>query len=406
MASYAVINLRFVRLTDRWIGIPLCYLLARLLRLTRGRAGRGAPQRILVIRTWGLGNLTLMLPALKTLRERFPDARLDAITLNQNRGFLERTGYFTRVTYLSNRSFLQFLRTFLAAFLPLWRARYDTLVDFEQFARVSALIGLLLGIPRRIGFDTPGQGRAAAYTDPVPYHNDRHMADCFYTLLEPLGIAPRLDLPPVPIPVSDDETAAVARLLAGAGIDGRTPVAVVHPGSGPNFVLRRWPEENFAALADFLADRFGLRIVLTGVPAEQDIVTRVRQAMKYPAVDTVGHLRLGELLALMNRAAVVVASDTGPAHLACAQGTPVIAFYGPNTPRLYGPRGPHDVVFYLALPCSPCITNYNEKVSTCTDPICLKWITLDDVTRRLTRAFPAGLPVPAAATRQAIDAAS
>ena len=85
------------------------------------------------------------------------------------------------------------------------------------------------------------------------------------------------------------------------------------------------------------------------------------------------------LTALVAEASFVIANDTSVMHLAGIVGTPVVALFGPTAPSLYGPRAPHDLVFYKQPYCSPCISNYNLKLSRCTDPVCMRAITVDEV---------------------------
>src|SRR5207245_7280608 len=107
-----------------------------------------------------------------------------------------------------------------------------------------------------------------------------------------------------------------------------------------------------------------------------------------PALNAVGRLSLGELLALLRRAALVVSNDTGPTHLAAAQGAPVVGLFGPNTPVLYGPRSAYALALYLGLPCSPCMSNLNEKGgSGCDNNICMTLMTVDQVVAALERTF-------------------
>src|SRR5262245_56914076 len=192
-------NIPVVRFIDRRLGMPLCRWLAVLFRSRTPAGDAIEPARVLIMRNFGVGNLVLMMPALKTLRTRFPTARIDAVTLAANRGFLERTGYFTHISYLNDASIVGFCASLASVFFSLRAARYDVFIDFEQFARTSAIVGLLLRIPRRIGFATPGQGCESAFTDCVPYRNDLHMMDGFYSLLGPLGVPPEIGVRPVPI---------------------------------------------------------------------------------------------------------------------------------------------------------------------------------------------------------------
>lgn len=388
-------NIPVVRFIDRRLGMPLCRWLAVLFGSRPLTPAVTGPERILVMRNFGVGNLVLMMPALSALRARFPGARIDAVTLAANRGFLERTGYFTRIWYLNDASIAGFCTSLASVFFPLRAARYDVFIDFEQFARTSAIVGLLLRIPRRIGFATPGQGREPAFTDCVPYRNDLHMLDGFYSLLGPLGVPAEVGVRPVPIPTTPGEDQAAHRLLEEARISADARVAIVHPGTSANVVLRRWPEGHFARVADYLIEE-GFSVILTGIPAEADIVARVEAQMQQRAFNAVGRLSLGGLLALLRRAALVISNDTGPIHLAAAQGAPVIGLYGPNIPVLYGPRSQNGLSFYLGLPCSPCITNFNEKGSDCQNNICMKLMTADQVTAALSHIFEGKVYAPTA----------
>jgi heptosyltransferase-3 len=389
-------NIPVVRFIDRRLGIPLCRVLARALPRRHPAFSRDAPQRILIMRSFGVGNLVLMLPALQALRQKYPAARIDAVTLFSNRGFLERTGYFTRIWYLRDASVGAFCASLARAFPSLVHARYDLFIDFEQFARTSAIVGLLLRIPRRIGFSTPGQGRESAFTEVVPYRNDLHMMDGFYSLLSPLGVPAVVGVAPVAVPTTADEERGADRVLRQAQFGLKDRIAIVHPGTSENVILRRWPESHFARVADYLVQQ-GFRVLLTGIPAEAEIVARVERHMTERAFNAVGQLSLGELLALLKRVALVISNDTGPIHLAAAQGAPVIGLYGPNIPVLYGPRSQHGIAFYLGLPCSPCITNFNEKGSDCQDNICMRLMTAEQVIASLSRILEGVVYAPTAA---------
>ncbi|MBA2638319.1 MAG: glycosyltransferase family 9 protein, partial [Solirubrobacterales bacterium] len=99
---------------------------------------------------------------------------------------------------------------------------------------------------------------------------------------------------------------------------------VVHPGATDE--RRRWPPERFAAVGDALAAD-GLQVVVVGVEAERDAVRGVVRTMRAGALALVDALSLGGLAGLLQRAAVVVANDSGPLHLAHAVGTPTAGVY-------------------------------------------------------------------------------
>jgi len=122
----------------------------------------------------------------------------------------------------------------------------------------------------------------------------------------------------------------------------------------------------------------------------------VRAGMRQPATDLCDRLSVPGMIALLARCTFAVVNDTSVMHLASALGTPVVAFFGPTAPSQYGPGEGRHLVFYADLYCSPCITNYNLKVSRCTDPVCIRSIAVDEVLAAIAQRFFAAAAAPAA----------
>ncbi|HZP40561.1 MAG TPA: glycosyltransferase family 9 protein [Candidatus Binatia bacterium] len=392
-------NLHLARYVDRWLGLPLCLGLHGLARLRGDRVPPlrattpprtpppAAPRRLLGIKFYGLGNIVMILPALRALRRAFPEIEIDFLTLPGNAGLLEQSGLVRRVLTTDVSTLPRFARSLLALAGTLGRGGYDTVLDFEQFLKVSGVFAFLTRAPERIGLDTEGQQRAWLYTTRVAYTDSDHTVDIFLRLVAPLGV--RADPDPWHLPIAADERAR-ARALAGLPATAGAPLVVVHLGTGPNrykIALKRWDADRFAAVADALVERHGVTVVFTGQgDEERALVAEARRAMRRPAVDACDRLDVPALGALLAEARFVLSNDTSVMHLAGAVGTPVVALFGPTSPRLYGPRGARDLVFYKQLFCSPCISNYNLKLSRCTDPVCMRSITVDEVVDAIERA--------------------
>src|SRR5690606_5669747 len=129
---------------------------------------------------------------------------------------------------------------------------------------------------------------------------------------------------PVSVEPSITVTARDHHELARAMPLPQRPFAVLHPGATD--VRRRWPVERMAALADAL-DARSLQVFVTGVAAEQDIVTTVTAAARANVESLCARLSLRALTALLSMAELVVSNDTGPLHLARALGTPTTGIY-------------------------------------------------------------------------------
>lgn len=391
-------NLRIARYIDRWIGLFICFAfwvvgraLGRLPALgatTPPQDGPIArPRRVLGIKFYGLGNIAMILPTVASVREQ-GEVEFDFLTLPGNRSLLEQSGLVSRVLTVEVDSFPNFLASVFTLLRHL-RGGYDAVLDFEQFMKLSGILGSLTGAPAVIGFNTDGQARGWLYTHRVAYADTDHMADIFMRLAVPLGRA-TLPAPLIRLPT---ESVDRANILERFPADSAHPLVLMHVGTGPNFdkiAIKRWSAANFAALADHLVAERAYQIVLTGVgPEEASLVEQVIAMMEQSegATNACDALSVGELTALLDRSLCVVTNDTSILHLAGLMHTPAVTFFGPTEPRLYGPRGPFDLVFYEQLFCSPCLSNYNLKISRCVNPVCMKRIEVPRVIETMEREF-------------------
>jgi len=386
-------NLSYARYVDKWVGLVICLLLFALERVLAPLTGRhtppmlattpprddaplARPRRILCMKFYGLGNAIMLLPVLEAVRRRFPEAELDFFSLSGNVPLLERSGLTTQAFSVDVSSPGRFVTSMWRVLRHIRRRRYDTVLDFEQFVKISTIIAFLSGARQRIGFNTDGQRRGFMYTTRVVYTDSEHMSVIFARLARPLGVEG--PLPAVSLKVRDDERSKVRDFLARAGVaPGHFPLVAVHVGIGTNFSLpvKRWEPSNFAALADGLITRWGAAVVFTGQGEEErGLIGEVRAAMRHPMIDACDRFTIAELAALAECCHFVVANDTSVMHLAALVGTPVVALFGPTAPLHYGPRGERHLVLYRDLYCSPCLTNYNLKVSRCLDPVCMRGI--------------------------------
>jgi ADP-heptose:LPS heptosyltransferase len=356
-------------------------VLLRLLRPVRALQDLGggyptlrAVREIAAVKFWGIGNAALMLPVLRSLRARYPGARLTVVTLAGNRTLFR--GVADRVVTVRMRPASLACLDLLRAIGELRRTGVDLALDFEQYVRASQILLYLAGARQVLAYDTAGQQRAELADVKVPYDDTCHTGETYLALARAAGLRERAYRPGGLVP----EPAAVASLGRRPWLPrDDAPLVVMHPGSGDNFPGRRWPTRRFGLVARRLVDEAGAVVAVTGTADEAGLVGEVVEAAQRPLVDLAGALTLDELVALLARARLLVANDTGPVHLAGALGVPVVGLYGPNTPRLYGPLAPGSVAFYDAPPCSPCITNFNYKTSRCRNPVCIRAHDVEDV---------------------------
>jgi lipopolysaccharide heptosyltransferase II len=400
------VDMAFARYIDTWVGLVVCSVLFVFSRIRSRFGGPHQPdlrsttppgqhevpraQRVLAIKLYGLGNVTMLLPAVAAVRQGLPGVEIDFLTLRENRTLLERAGVVDRTIGVSAEGYGRLIGSLWRAFRAIRRRRYDLVIDFEQFVKLSAIIAYLSGAPERIGFNTDGQRRGWLFTTRVVYTDSEHMLGIFMRLLRPLGIDSHPEAPSLAI--EPEEAARAGAILAEHGVaPDHFPLVGVHVGSGPNFYevpLKRWPTRSFAGLCDALIERHGASIVFTGKGSEERALIRETTAlMHHPAIDSCDQLSVGELLALLRACHLVVSNDTSVMHLAAALKTPVVALFGPTNPLQYGPGNDEDLVLYKDLFCSPCLTNYNLKVSYCSDPVCIRTISVEEVLAEIEGHF-------------------
>jgi ADP-heptose:LPS heptosyltransferase len=387
-------NWKLIRIIDAYAGIPLLYALAAFRKLFNRRSSRHVPplvRTILLVKFWGIGNIFMMLPSAAALRRTYPDAEIDLLTLESSRQAAECAGAFNRIETVDTRGGFEFLKTTRSMILALRRREYDVIVDFEQFARFSAICIALIGKRTTIGFNTAAQRRHYLFTRPVAYDNTMHVTRSYCTLVESAGTAAgschasSLSILPEP-----QERAAGAWARLGIGAD---PFIIFHVGTSSNFKERRWPASSYAALADSLIEKHGVRIVLTGLAEERFVASEVIALVRSRdrLVNAAGIVSFQEYFDLIRSSRLVISADTAAVHIASAIGVPVVGLYGPNTPQLYGPWEERGLAVYEQLSCSPCITNFNAKTHNCRHPqgkgACMRKISAKDVDRLIEEHY-------------------
>jgi heptosyltransferase-1 len=244
------------------------------------------------------------------------------------------------------------------------------LIGFAGHWRREPLSEMLLGV--RIGLAR----------EPV-HVIDKHLALLRALTIEAEGTR-EFPLPPTP-----EEARRVSEQLAGRGW---RDFAVLNPGGG--WPSKLWPPAAFGAVAQGLAAR-GIVPVVTWGTGEEGLADAVVAASKSTATHCFPTTLL-EYLELARRARIVVAADTGPLHLACAIGTPVVGVFGPTDPVRNGPFSADDLTVRRHPLCAPCHhrrCSMHEGVMAAIPPS----EVLAAIDRRLARAASARKPGPAPA---------
>ncbi|OAI46937.1 lipopolysaccharide heptosyltransferase I [Planctomycetaceae bacterium SCGC AG-212-F19] len=293
-------------------------------------------RRIVIIKPSALGDIIHALPVLAALRGRFPDAYIAWVVNRTYEGLLEGHPYLNAVLPfdrgLAKRELLQAALGYGQFFRLLRREKFDLAIDLQGLFR-SGMMMHATGAPRRVGLQSGREGARWFYTDIIPGTElgNLHAVDRYWLVAQALGAgnpAKRFS-----IPISDAAHAWSAELLQ------EQPQPWVMVGVGARWVTKRWPTEHFATLLRKTQDRFGGTAIFVGGPDETDAARQVARRLRGHTLDLTGRTSLPKLAALLARADVMLANDTGPLHLAAALGRPVVAPYTCTKIRLTGPYG-------------------------------------------------------------------
>ena len=292
------------------------------------------PQRICLVRLSALGDVCLAVPLVRTLQHAFPDAQITWVTTAPMLQLLE--GLDEVEFALAEKA--NHPLAYLAFYRRMRRRTFDVLLGAQASFRAHFLYPLVRA-ERKIGF-AKSEARDAHHFFVNEHVRGRreHLLDSFLAFAEALGTTKRIVEWRLPIGAADHGFAE-KRLGSGRWV-ALNPMA-----SKPE---RNWLPERYAAVVDACIRRWDTSVVLTGGPAskEREFGRNVLRRIAKPerVLDLVGQTTPKQLAAVLARAKVLVAPDTGPVHIATAMGTPVVGLYAVARPELTGPYNSQHLV--------------------------------------------------------------
>ncbi len=327
--------------------------------LEKGLVGLETPRTIAVFLPKPLGDAIMVTPALRAMREHFPQARITFVGSRTSLDVLAGTNMADDeiIDITAGRGGWPFGK-FLTMASQLRKRRFDLAVVFPNSFR-SALLAWAGGAKQRVGYSRKDK-RGWLLTKAVPAPRDESgelvempTLDYYIDLVRELGVECRSRLMELAVPPQD--AAAADRLLAEAGVSRDRPIVVLNPGAafGPS---KLWPAERYAAVADELARRRGASIIINSAPNEADIARQVAAGMKNaPAINFAERAGSVPLIkAIMAVSDLLITNDTGARHIAAAMGIGVVTIFGSTNPVRAEIDYPREIKLRVAVPCSPC----------------------------------------------------
>lgn len=334
-----------------------------------------------MVRLSALGDVLQVLPALDALAQRFPAAKIDAVTETLSSDLLEGHPALRHViefprakaraawrNHAERKQTWPLLEQFLR---ELRKQEYDLLLDWQSnlrsaVVRMMARAKIVLGIHPADGGELPRWWPGFRPAEAASSTHKVHRVERALHVVKALGW---------------QGEAPAGRLgnfdaVQLEGDHGNNDPVLLHPFVSAFGQFKEWSPSRWQVLARSLARR-GLPVWISGGPDDQQKVAQIVKDSGYAAAPAPATSTLPELAVLVGRCRAVVAADTGVLHLAALRRVPAIGLYGPKDPAIHGPWGQNCRVIHNHIPCSPC------TLRSCEHSFCMQSITPESVENAL-----------------------
>lgn len=293
-----------------------------------GSYGPADPTSILVLAREHIGDLVCTTPALRSLRDLYPNAHITVEVGSRAASVLVNN---PNVDELITRPAKQGLSG-KARFVRLMRRRrFDLAVILDDSADM-ALYVWLGGALKRVGL-TRKRKFANLLTTQIPVDRNAHeMVDNFLSVVGALG-GETSDRAPELFP-TEEERAKAIRILREAGVRPTDRVIAFNPTTSTQ--PKNWPPDRFAELGNIISEWPDTKVLILGGPGDRLVAAQIANGMQTQPIVLTGTTVM-EQAEIQRRCALLVAGDTGPMHMACATGTPVVGLFGITDPNITGP---------------------------------------------------------------------
>ncbi|MBC8500878.1 MAG: glycosyltransferase family 9 protein [Nanoarchaeota archaeon] len=363
-----------IRVIDKYFNGLLCLIIGFLSKLFYSKQPK-KPTKIAFIKLWAIGDSVTTLPLIKSVKEKYKKTSVIVIAKKRNFSVYKNQKFIDCIVLLEGRNVLKILGLF---------RKFDLVFDLEPYLNFSALLAWYIG-KTRIGFSD--QTRSTLYNETSAFPRNKHIVDIYMGLGELVGIKKRITNL-LKLKVREKDKKKADSFLKQSYIKKFDLLVGICPGAAESVRERMWPKERFVTLADKIVKKYGAKIVFIGSPKESKLIEQIKNKMTEPSINVAGKLTLEQTFSLIEKCKIFISNDTGPMHIAAAQGCKVIGLFGPNTPKRWAPFGKGNISLYHKTECSPCIVNEKGIMPKCFNrefQKCMKLITVEEVEKHLKK---------------------
>jgi len=340
------------------------------------------PKRILVVKTHAIGDLLMTTPAIRAIRQHFPDARIDLLTGSWSADAVSNNSNLDGIIKVPDSVFhSRNIFSLIKLIKDLRKNKYDLGVIFQPSKAIHFLI-LLSGVAT---IAAPSSRWPCLVTYPSLWrlNRNRYVVEDFLDVVRAIGINSNDTTLDFVIP--DDDVHYVKRHLSEQRLIAGKYV-VICPGGGRNprdYVFQKiWPSENYCRLSEHLLN-MGIRVVIAGSEGDLETTERVRSIPG--VVDWVAKTTFSQLAEVLRNACMMITNDSAPMHLALAVGCPFVAIFGPSRSHALLPQSGKFAIVQASVSCAPCYDN--EPLKKCHRGDCIQSVQFESVIEVVMKAW-------------------
>ncbi len=334
---------------------------------------------ILVIKISAVGDVVLVTASLKSIRKKYPKAKIYCLVGKDSRKILHNCPYLDGIIVYDykqkDKGFLKFLKLSR----KLTKYRFDKIIDFQNNRKSHLLT--FLSFPREsYGYNNKKFGFLLSNPVKNP-NNDLSAVEHQFQVLSMMGI-PFKDSLSLELWPSAQDKKYVNELLASEWLSDGNKMVGINIAASSKWQTKNWPMEHIAQLCDFLSAQ-NIRTIITGVSHDKDLATKILSLTKSKPAILLGKTDVLQLAAVIKKCKVYITQDSAPMHIAAAVGTPIIALFGPTDPKRHIPPAKEITIIDKHLDCSPCYSSFCKILSHA----CMKKITPEEVVVAVCKYF-------------------
>jgi len=365
---------KLFRFIDFYIGILLSFILYFINNLFFRKQNiiKDKFTNILIIKLSALGDTILLIPILRTLKENYPDSKISFICTTININAIKNCSYIDKLILFDISGSIKNPIKIINFIFRLYKEKYELVIDFDQWLRISSIISFLSGAKIRIGFNTEGQYKHLLFTNTIKHNRQAHEIDCFFDLIRPLKI--NITNKNLEFNIPETGKLDVETILDEYNINPNDFIILICPGVPEHGWQRQWPIENYAELCNSIKKKYKCKILAVDTNKfNLQKISELTSGTVIPLFD----LSFITLAGIISKSNLVICNNSGIMHLASAIGTTVIALHGPTDYRKWGPYGKNHNIIKSNCECSPCL--YLGFEYKCNTRKCMESITVKEV---------------------------